>query len=305
MIAAGIDLGGTKIETQLFDANWQRVSSRRMPTPATYAALVQAVADEIHWARAQAGHVPTGICAPGLINPASGLALAANLPANGKPLPTDIAQAVGQPVTYLNDARAQALSEAVFGAAKGHATALTLNLGTGVAGGIVTHGQLLAGASGTGGEVGHFALAAAPMAKHALPLLPCGCGRIGCVETLISGPGLARIAHLKTGRTLTAKAIALHRQTDAALAAVWQIWCDLVTEWLITLTLTIDPDCIVLAGGLAQSPGLIPDLASALHLAQLGDFAIPQLVLAEGCDATGARGAAFAAWSAGIGGAGA
>ncbi|MGL4321840.1 MAG: ROK family protein, partial [Paracoccaceae bacterium] len=109
MIAAGIDLGGTKIETQLFDAGWQRVGSRRVPTPATYEALVQAIADEIRWARTQAGNVPTGICAPGLINPATGHALTANLPASGRPLPADIAKAAGQTVTYLNDCRAQAL----------------------------------------------------------------------------------------------------------------------------------------------------------------------------------------------------
>jgi N-acetylglucosamine kinase len=299
MIAAGIDLGGTKIETQIFDANWHRISAHRVPTPTTYSALVEAIALEIHWAKAQAGDVPTGICAPGQINPATNLALTANLPASGQPLPTDIARAAGKPITYLNDGRAQALSEAIFGQAKGYATALTLNLGTGISGGIVAHGQLLPAATGTGGEVGHFALAATPMLKHALPLLPCGCGRIGCVETLISGPGLTRIAKEKTGQTLKAQHITTHRHTDPALAAVWHIWCDLVTEWLVTLTLTVDPACIVFAGGLAQAPGLIPDLTTALHSAQLGDFPIPKLLLAEGGDATGARGAAYAAWSAG------
>jgi N-acetylglucosamine kinase len=298
MIAAGIDLGGTKIETQLFDANWQRVASHRVPTPASYAALVRAIADEMAWARAQGALPPMGICAPGLINPVSGWALAANLPANGKPFPADITAAAGQPITYLNDCRAQALSEARFGAAKGRATALILNLGTGISGGIVMQGKLLPAATGTGGEVGHFALAAGPVVKHALPVLPCGCGRTGCVETLISGPGLARIALLKTGQSLTAKDISIHRHTSPALAAVWAIWIELVTEWLITLTLTVDPACIVFAGGLTLAPGLIEDVAGALQAAQLRDFAIPELLLAQGGDATGARGAAFAAWSA-------
>ena len=136
MIAAGIDLGGTKIEAQLFDAGWQRVTARRIATPADYPTLVGAVADQIAWAEAQGGAgIAVGIAAAGLVNPATGLALTANLPASGKPFPADIAAAAGRPVTYVNDCRAQALSEARFGAGRGFATVLGLNLGTGLAGG--------------------------------------------------------------------------------------------------------------------------------------------------------------------------
>jgi N-acetylglucosamine kinase len=300
MIAAGIDLGGTKIEAQVFDARWHRVASNRIATPATYDALVQAMAAQIAWATDQAGGqggtIPIGICAAGLVNPATGLALTANLPASGRPFPADIAAAAGRPVTYINDCRAQALSEAMFGAARGFPTAMALNLGTGIAGGIVVDGRLLHSPSGTGGEFGHFPISAVPIVKHALPVLPCGCGRTGCSETLIAGPGLVRIAQLKTGRDLTAQAIASGRHDDPALAAVWAIWLELVTDLLITLTLTADPGCIVLAGGLAQIEGLLPEMTASLHAAQLAGYAIPTLRLAEGGDATGARGAAYAAW---------
>ncbi|MGL5008406.1 MAG: ROK family protein, partial [Paracoccaceae bacterium] len=178
----------------------------------------------------------------------------------------------------------------------GFSTAMSLNLGTGIAGGVVVNGKLLDSPTGTGGEFGHFPLPAGPVQRHSLPILACGCGRSGCTETLIAGPGLARIVALKTGRGMTSKDIATDRHNDPALADCWAIWMELLTEFVITLTLTVDPGCIVLAGGLAQTEGLIPDLTQSLGKAQLGGFAIPVLRLAEGGDATGARGAAYAAW---------
>ena len=111
MIAAGIDLGGTKIEAQVFDSAWNRVASNRVATPTTYSDLVAAMVGQIHWADQAAGFaLPIGIAAAGLINPVTGLALTANLPATGHPFPADIAAAAGRPVTYVNDCRAQALS---------------------------------------------------------------------------------------------------------------------------------------------------------------------------------------------------
>lgn len=297
MIAAGIDLGGTKIEAQVFDSGWNRVETNRIATPQTYDDLVQAMVAQIRWAEGKSQGLPIGIAAAGLIHPTTGLALTANLPATGRPFPADIAKAAGRRVTYINDCRAQTLSEANFGAAKGFRTALSLNLGTGLAGGIVIDGHLLQGPSGLGGEFGHFALSAVPVQRHNLPILPCGCGRTGCTETLIAGPGLSRIARLKTGRDLTPPQIAALRKIDPAIAEVWSIWLDLLTELLITLTLTVDPACIVLGGGLSQIGGLLEDLRPRLAAAQLPSFTVPDLRLAEGGDASGARGAAWAAWS--------
>ena len=296
-LAAGIDLGGTKIEAQVFDSDWNRVTSRRIETPQTYAALVDAVSGQIGWIEAQSPNLPIGVAAAGLVNPATGLALTANLPATGHPFPTDIARHSGRAITYINDCRAQALSEARFGAAKGFRTALSLNLGTGLAGGIVSHGNLLAGPTGLGGEFGHFALPAHIILAHNLPILPCGCGRSGCTETLIAGPGLSRIVMHLTRRALSPQDIVAHRSTDLQLAACWAIWCELAAELIHTLCLTVDPDCIVLAGGLSQAPGLIPDLTAALTKAALPGYGPPKILLAQGGDTTGARGAAYAAYS--------
>lgn len=296
LCAAGLDLGGTKIEAQIFDFSFNRVTFRRIPTPQTYSALVAAMVDQIAWVESHAQGLPIGIAAAGLIHPVTGLALTANLPASGKAFPADIAQATGRAVTYLNDCRAQALSEAQFGAAKAYASALCLNLGTGVAGGFVQGGALLPAASGLGGEYGHFALPAHVVQAHSLPILPCGCGRSGCMETLISGPGLGRIVKHRTGRDLTAEQIVALRGSDEQIAEGWAIWCQLAAELIHTLTLTLDPACIVLAGGLSQAPDLVDDLTKAATQSALRGYTPPPLLLAQGGDATAARGAAYAAF---------
>jgi len=183
----------------------------------------------------------------------------------------------------------------MFGAARGFVTAMGLNLGTGLAGGFVVNGRLLASPSGTGGEFGHFPLSAGPMIRHELPLLTCGCGRVGCTETLIAGPGLARIVALKTGRQMLPQDIVAARKTDPDMAKCWAIWLELLVDLMVTLTLTLDPACVVLGGGLAHAEGLLEDMTTGLQQAQLAGYAIPVIRLAEGGDATGARGAAYAA----------
>jgi N-acetylglucosamine kinase len=299
MIAAGIDLGGTKIEAQVFDSGWNRIDTNRIATPKTYDLLVAAMVEQIRWIESRTrANIPIGVAAAGLINPLTGLALTANLPATGKPFPTDIEAASFRPITYVNDCRAQALSEALFGSARGFHSALSLNLGTGLAGGIVIGGQLLVGPSGLGGEFGHFALPAHVMAEHNLPILRCGCGRLGCTETLISGPGLSRIVFHVSGQTASAEKITQGRASDSGAQKAWAIWCQLTAELINTLCLTVDPECIVLAGGLSQAPGLLIDLNHALAIVQLPGYDPPLIRLAEGGDTTGARGAAHAAFTA-------
>lgn len=298
-IAAGLDLGGTKIEAQIFNANWQAVARRRVKTPKSYADLVMAIVDQVAWVEANAVvGLPIGIAAAGLINPKTGLALTANLAATGRALPADIEAAIGRCVTYLNDCRALTLSEAIFGAARGLSPAVGLIIGTGIGGGVALNGQLLDGLATLGGEFGHFALAAGPMILHNLPVLACGCGRIGCTETYISGPGLCRIVAHKTGRNMTPSQIVAARKNEPDIAECWEIWCGLVTELLLTLCLIIDPACIIIGGGLSKVPGLIDDLQRGLAKAQLVGFSSPTLRLAEGGDASGARGAAYAAYQA-------
>ncbi len=299
MIAVGIDLGGTKIAAQVFDADWSRVAEHRIDTPRDYAGLVAAMADQIAWADGVAGKaLPIGIAAAGLINPATGLALTANLAATGQPFPADIAAAAGRAVTYVNDCRALTLSEAIFGAARGMSPAVGLILGTGIGGGVAVQGHLVEGPAALGGEFGHFAIAAAPVVAHGLPIVTCGCGRPGCTETLIAGPGLQRLTLHLTGRIMTAPDIAAGRFADPDLARVWAVWCGLVAEMLKTICLVVDPACIVIGGGLSQAPGVIGDLTLALRAIQLPGFSTPDLRLAQGGDASGARGAAYAGWQA-------
>jgi N-acetylglucosamine kinase len=298
IIAGGIDIGGTKIEAQVFGPDWQLVARSRWPTPRAYDQIVQAMADAVHWCEAQGQKgLPVGIAAAGLVHPVSGLALTANLPATGKPFPADIAAAAGRPVAWINDCRALALSEATLGAAMGADPAVALILGTGVAGGVVTSGALLPSPARVGGEFGHFPLAAAPMSAHALPVLTCGCGRKGCAETYLSAPGLARIATHLTGQTHRPEDIVAGRATTPAFARAWEIWLDLATEFLVTLCFTLDPKVIVIGGGLSRAPGLTDDLTSRLSKATLAGFPIPTIRLAQGGDASGARGAALLAAS--------
>jgi len=297
MNAIGIDLGGTKMEAQVFDDAWSVAVRRRRDTPKDYADLVTELADLIRWADAQtSGTVPVGIGAAGLVNPKTGLTLTANLVATGQLFPADIACTIGRPVTYMNDCRALALSEAIFGQGKGRRTVMALILGTGVGGGIAVDGAILQGPTHTGGEFGHTSAPAHLVAKHDLPIWRCGCGRMGCIETYIAGPGLVRLAKHILGTDLTTVEIAARRNIDTG--PVWQVWCDFSADLLHSLTLTADPDLIVLGGGLTHIDRLVEDLSAAARRAQIGDFAVPEIVLAQGGETSGARGAAYAAWQA-------
>lgn len=297
MIAAGIDLGGTKIELQLFDNEWQLASRKRVDTPQDYDALVGALADIVRWADSEAGtSIPVGIGAAGLLNPETELALTANLCATGKPLKLDVEKAVGRAITYVNDCRALALSEAVFGVGKDAETVLALILGTGVGGGVSVNGSILSGPTQTGGEFGHMASPAHLLQKYNLPAVQCGCGRVGCVETYISGRGMTRLAKAIMGEDLKPPQIVERKATDAKAMQVWEIWSALTAELLCNLTLAIDPDVIILGGGLSKIEGLTDILQSQAQKAQLGDFGIPPIRLAQGGDASGARGAAYAAY---------
>ncbi|MFN4170307.1 MAG: ROK family protein [Pseudorhodobacter sp.] len=295
MTAIGLDIGGTKIEMQVFGPDWALIARDRAPTPRDYPALLDAVAALVAAAERVGGHAPVGISAAGLVDRRSGLAMTSNLPATGRPFPADLAARIGRPVTFINDCRAMALSEAHLGAGRGAATVLGLVLGTGVGSGFVQNGVAAEGATGISGEIGHIALPAPLIQRHGLPILRCGCSRTGCFETLVSGPGLARIADHLTGRSLTAPQIVALRGSDPGMAQVWSVWCGLVAELLVSAILTLDPEVIVLGGGLSGVDGICDDLTAAMAQAHLAGLALPRLCVAEGGDATGARGAALAA----------
>lgn len=295
--AGGLDLGGTKIEAQVFDPKWDLIDQKRVATPQTYPELVTAIAGLIQWIETTyGGGLPIGIGAAGLVHPVTGRALTANICASSQPLPADIKAAAQRDVTYLNDCRALALSEAVFGSGKGHRTVASVILGTGIGGGLAFDGALPAGPTGTGGEFGHTSAPAALIAQNGLPIFPCGCGRDGCIETYISGAGLERLALSLCGTQMSPPDIAAQRDTTAA--PVWAAWCALVGDFLRNLILTLDPDVIVLGGGLSSITGVADALARATQDAQIEDFTVPPIVIAQGGAESGARGAAYAAWQA-------
>jgi len=298
VIAAGIDMGGTKIEAQIFGANWQAAESQRISTPATYGDIVEAIARQHDWIAARTSpDIPVGICTTGLTMPEAGVSVASNVPTTGKPFRSDIKAAIGAPVAFINDCRAFALSEARFGAGRHARSVLGLILGTGIGGGFVLNGRLISDATGVGGEIGHFGIPGRLMEKYGLPSVTCGCGRVDCFETYASGPGMERLAAAITGQSLNSRHIAANRH-QAQEAKVWSAWCDLIGELMICLTFCVDPEVIVLGGGLSKIAGVRDALTEALQRAQYEGFGIPDIRIADGGDASGARGAAYAAWQA-------
>jgi len=295
MIAIGIDLGGTKIATQIFDANWHCQAQHRIATPTTYPALLAALAEQVAWARTFDPQSVVGLGTAGLQDPATGLLHAANLCADQQTLAADLRQKLdGTPITALNDAQAFALSEATFGAGRGARRVFGLTLGTGLGGGLVLDGKLPAPASGLGGEIGHMAAPAHVIAAHDLPIRPCPCGRAGCLERYVAGPGLSFLAQHFTGETLTPAEVIAQR-TDST-AQVWQVWLSFLSEALHTITLCCDPGIIVLGGGLSKVEGLIDALNRTREDHQLAGLAGPPVSIAQGGDDSGARGAALAAY---------
>lgn len=263
-----------------------------MATPHDYPSLVAALADEVRWAK-QYADIPVGIGAAGLVNPATGKALTANLCANGEALPADIAAAAGTAVTYMNDCRALVLSEAVFGAGRGHRVVAGLILGTGVGGGLATDGILHPSGRDISGEFGHIAAPAHLVLQHDLPIVRCGCGQMGCIETLIAGAGLSRIAQVKLGRTMTPQDIAQKRHDDPAVGQVWDIWVGLVADLLHTVSRISDPDIFVVGGGLSKIPLVAQALQIGIDASQFRGFKTAKVVIAQGGDTSGARGAAY------------
>ena len=299
----GLDLGGTKLEAALFDPHGTQVWRRRTPTPAgDYAATVQALAADV----AQARNVSTGLApsAPmtvGLGTPgtqaASGRMKNCNSTClNGMPLQTDLQAAIGQPVRLANDANCLALSEATDGAGAGAAVVFAAILGTGTGAGIVVNGRVLTGPNGLAGEWGHNPLPWGEAGED--PAYDCYCGKRGCVETLISGPGLARDHADRHGGALDAGAIAAGAaQGDPACAATLQRHARRLARALAAVINLLDPDVIVLGGGLSALRHLyteVPALWSNwVFSAGAGDAVRTRLLPAQHGDASGVRGAAW------------
>jgi fructokinase len=256
MNALGIDLGGTKIEAVVLGADGTERWRLRIPTPAgDYAGTLAAMQSLVDAARA-AGHGPfsIGIGTPGTLA-ANGLMKNCNSQClNGQPLQQHLQQRFSQPVAMANDANCLALSEATDGAGAGAAVVFAAILGTGTGGGIAVHGQVLGGPNGLAGEWGHNPVPwGGTGSANADPQYACYCGRSGCVESLISGPALARDHALVNGGTLQGPGIvAAAARGDAACAATLERHAERLARALAAVINLLDPDVIVFGGGLSR-----------------------------------------------------
>jgi fructokinase len=296
----GLDLGGTKIEGVALDERGHELARRRVPTPrGEYDGTVRAIVDLVAWLELQVGaRGSVGLGMPGTISPATGLVKNANsLWLNGRPLAEDLAAALGRPVRLANDANCFALSEATDGAAAGAAVVFGGILGRGTGGGVVVRGQVLTGPNAVAGEWGHNPLPWPEPGEW--PGRPCYCGRTGCIETFLSGPGLARDHREATGDHASGPDIvALAAAGDAACRASLRRYEARLARALASVINMLDPDVIVLGGGLSAIPSLYVEVPRLWAPFVFSDTVITRLVPPRFGDSSGVRGAAWL-WGAG------
>ena len=278
----GIDLGGTKIEALALDGAGREVFRKRVPTPrGDYAATIAAVSSLVK----EIGKGSVGVGIPGAMSRVTGLVKNANSTwLIGKPLKQDLEKALGRPVRLENDANCFALSEATDGAGKGAAVVFGVILGTGVGGGIVVDGKVLAGANAIAGEWGHNPLPAPTAADSPHPA--CYCGRTGCIETYLSGPGLARDYERNTGRRLPPEEVVLHEETMAR-------YVERLARALASVINVLDPEVIVLGGGMSNAARLYTEVPRLWTRHVFSDHVATRLAPPVHGDSSGVRGAAW------------
>jgi fructokinase len=291
----GIDLGGTKIAAAAVDATGAIAASRRIATPAgDYDATVASIAGLVAALEGEIGsRASVGIGIPGTIVAGTGRVKNANSTwLIGRELTRDVEVALEREVRFANDANCLALSEAVDGAAAGFGTVFGAILGTGVGGGIVTGGRLLVGANAIAGEWGHNPL---PVARaQELPGPPCYCGRRGCIETFLSGPGLAADHRRHGGAALTAPEIAARaRAGQADCGATMERYVERLARALASVINLLDPDVIALGGGLSSLAVLYEEVPRRWGRYVFSDTVITRLLPPLHGDASGVRGAAW------------
>jgi fructokinase len=291
----GVDLGGTKIEAIALGADGTILARHRVPTPiGDYAGTLDAVASlvgEIEQKLGTQGSV--GVGTPGAISSKTGLIKNSNSTVLiGKRLDQDLAAKLQRPVRLANDANCFALSEAADGAGAGAHVVFGVILGTGVGGGVVVERKIVVGRNDIAGEWGHNPLPW-PRAEE-LPGVPCYCGKSGCIETFLSGPGLARAYRAASGKSLTAEEVA---RTAAAgeprASACLDLYADRLARGLTAVINVLDPDVIVLGGGLSNIARLYDELPTRIATYAFSDSIDTPIVRARHGDSSGVRGAAW------------
>jgi fructokinase len=291
MIRIGIDLGGTKTEIAALDAAGAVLLRRRAPTPPSYPGVIALVGELVEAAEAALGQAGTvGLGIPGSLSPATGLVRGANSTwLNGGRLDRDLEARLRRPVRISNDANCLAMSEAADGAGAGHRTVFAAILGTGVGAGIVIGGRLLEGRNRIAGEWGHNPLPWMTAEEHPGP--ECWCGRRGCTETFLCGPALAAEADGPGAReagTQPARAATGERRAAAALAR----HTERLARALAQVINLLDPDCIVLGGGLSNMAHLYRQVPALWPRWVFSDSVTTPLLPAVHGDSSGVLGAA-------------
>ena len=291
----GIDLGGTKIELIALDARGQTLIRTRIDTPRDgYRAVIDAIVALLSTTETELGQTGSaGICTPGALSPATKLMKNANsVFLNGRPFDHDMAEAIGRPVRIANDANCLALSEATDGAGAGASVVFGVIIGTGTGGGVVVNGSLLTGLNAVGGEWGHNPLPW-PTACE-LPGHLCYCGKRGCIETFCSGPGFARDYSGVDRPTVTAREV-IERVSQGESAAIQALarYEERLAKSLASVINILDPDVIVMGGGMSNVRQLYQTLPSLLGKYVFSDHVATRIVPARFGDASGVRGAAW------------
>ena len=290
----GIDLGGTKIAAVVLDRGHRTLWETRVPTPREdYAGTLQAIADLVNRAERGIGRACSiGIGTPGAMSPATGVIKNANSTwLNGRPLHRDLETRLRRPIRLANDANCLALSEAIDGAAAGADVVFSVILGTGVGGGLAIGQRVLTGANAIAGEWGHNPLPWPTDDEQPGP--PCYCGQRGCIETFLSGPGLAADYLRHTGETLRGEDIVARAATgDAGASSALERWTTRLARALATIVNVLDPDVIVVGGGLSRIERIYAAVPAVLNRWVFSDRVVTRIVPAAFGDASGVRGAA-------------
>jgi fructokinase len=291
----GIDLGGTKIEGVALGSDGAELARLRVPTPKNdYQAIVQALLELVAALETKVQARGTvGIGMPGCLSPATGLVKNANtVVLNGRPLDQDLTAALGRPVRLANDANCFALSEASDGAGAGAPVVFGVIIGTGTGGGIVVNGQVLTGPNGVAGEWGHNPLPWPGDDERPGP--PCYCGKHGCIETFLSGPGLAADHQRRTGLRLEGAELGARADAgDAEAIATMARYEDRMARCLATVINVLDPDAIVLGGGVSNITRLYRTVPQLWGRYVFSDTVRTALRQARHGDSSGVRGAAW------------
>jgi predicted NBD/HSP70 family sugar kinase len=294
-VRVGIDLGGTKVESIALGLDGQVLVRERLSTPqGDYEATLEVIGDLLRSLEKQVGGFDVfGIGTPGAISRRSGLVKNSNSTCLiGKPLVEDLSRLSGKKVYIANDADCFALSEASDGAAEGYDNVFGVILGTGVGGGLVINGKLVRGANDIAGEWGHNPLPW--LLSDEFPGPHCYCGKLGCIETFLSGPGLSRDFMEATGERKTAQGIiaAAIEGHHAAILAVDR-YEDRLARALAHVINVVDPSAIVLGGGLSNWSRLYSSLPRLLEKYVFSDTVSTVVLPPRFGDSSGVRGAAW------------